>query len=123
MLKKVMILLGIAYASILALVLALGLLTVDGMNSLHEVTNILYQHPFTVNRTALEIKVAISRMRFDILDVVVSVNPKEIEDELSELDRTVRGNLLVLEARSCRRRLPASWGWIQTRSMACILGA
>ncbi|MGA8148340.1 MAG: ATP-binding protein [Gallionellaceae bacterium] len=132
MLKKVMILVAAGYASVLMLVLVLGLMAIAGMERLHSVTDDLYTHPFTVSNAALEMKSALFEIRNKIVQVVLIRNRNDdVGQSISEMnafDKTARADLGVVKANFLgnmdkvreTERLLDQWGAIRAEILRLV---
>lgn len=132
MLKKVMILVAAGYASVLLLVLVLGLLVIASMGHLRTVTNDLYTHPFTVSNAALEMKSALFEIRNKIVQVVLIRNRNDDVGqsirEMNAFDKTVRADLGLVKANFLgdmenvreAERLLGQWGAIRAEILRLV---
>jgi PAS domain S-box-containing protein len=99
--KKISILIAAGYALVILLVVALGLFAISGMNALHSISRELYQHPFRVNAAAFEVETSIAQAREKLLLIVLSDDPKKIEQwsaEIPALDKAASEQLNIVKA-------------------------
>ncbi len=78
--------LSISFFVILILLIGVGMYGISTMKSLAELTNKLYQHPFTVSATMLQIDNHTTKMHRSMKDVALAQNKQQMQDAIKQVN-------------------------------------
>ena len=77
---------GMVVGFLLFLSVSVSLFIVNRMHALSNLTDMLYEHPFTVTRAVLTANANIVRMHRSMRDVVLALSPSEIAEDSRQID-------------------------------------
>ena len=78
--------LGLGFGALTALVVVLGLLSLNTMSSLAKLTENLHEHPMAVTNAALDARGNIAGIRMQVLAAVLADTPEDIGAAVKEID-------------------------------------
>ena len=77
-----------SFVAIIALFLAFGGVTIQGLFSIGGLADTLYNHPLVVSNAALNAALHITKMHRDMMDVVMATDTRTFENAIQEVPRT-----------------------------------
>lgn len=76
----------ISFLVIIFIFVFLGVFTIRGLNVLGDLTRSIYEHPLVVSNASLNAALETTKMHRDMKDIVLAIDPEEIEASLMKID-------------------------------------